>query len=59
VFGKGVIIEETFLEFLVEVLKGIVRGTSAFLFRKNILEKKKTTPRRRKQRGGSHKNKKF
>ena len=50
---------ETFLEFLVEVLKGIVRGTSAFLFGKHVLEDKKTTPRRRKLRGGSRKNKKF
>lgn len=45
---------ETFLEFFKEVLKGIVRAISAFLFRKTFLERKKTTLRRRKQRGGSH-----
>ena len=44
---------ETFLEFLREVLKGIVREISAHFFRKNILENKKTTPRRSKQKGGS------
>ena len=54
-FGKEVIIMETFLEFLREVLKGIVREISAFFFRKNILENKKTTLRRRKQKGGSQK----
>ncbi|WP_264195991.1 hypothetical protein [Metabacillus niabensis] len=37
---------ETFLEFLREVLKGIVREISAYFFRKNLLENnKKTTPR--------------
>ena len=46
---------ETFLEYLREVLKGIVREVSAFLFRKNILEHKKTTLSRRKQKGGSRK----
>ncbi|MDC3416688.1 hypothetical protein [Aquibacillus salsiterrae] len=46
---------ETFLEFLREVLKGIVREVSAYFFRKYILENKKTTLRRRKQKGGSHK----
>ncbi|MCH1625106.1 hypothetical protein [Fredinandcohnia quinoae] len=46
---------ETFLEFLREVLKGIVRAISAYFFQKNILEHKKTTPRRRKQKGGSQK----
>ena len=40
---------EIFLEFLREVLKGIVREISAYFFRKNILENKKTTLRRRKQ----------
>ncbi|MDQ0415693.1 hypothetical protein [Mesobacillus stamsii] len=46
---------ETFLEFLREVLKGVVREISAYFFRKSILdlEHKKTTPRRRKHRGGS------
>ncbi|MDC3415034.1 hypothetical protein NC797_15510 [Aquibacillus sp. 3ASR75-11] len=45
---------ETYLEFLREVLKGIVRETGAYFFRKSILQSKKTTPRRRKQ-GGSRK----
>ncbi|MCR1835989.1 hypothetical protein NSA56_16750 [Oceanobacillus caeni] len=45
----------SFLKFLREVLKGIVRELSAFLFRKNILENKKTTPCRPKQKGGSQK----
>jgi hypothetical protein len=44
---------ETFLEFLREVLKGIVRELSAYLFRKGLLENEKTTPRRRKQKDGS------
>ncbi|WP_168714500.1 hypothetical protein [Metabacillus litoralis] len=48
---------ETFLEILREVLKGIVREISAYIFRKNVLEHKKTTLRRRKQKGGSQKNK--
>ncbi|WP_197482183.1 hypothetical protein [Oceanobacillus sp. Castelsardo] len=43
---------EIFLEFLREVLKGFVREGSAHFFRKNILENKKTTLRRHKQRGG-------
>ncbi|GAA0317397.1 hypothetical protein GCM10008967_04970 [Bacillus carboniphilus] len=43
---------ETFLEFLREVLKGIVREVGAYLFRKNVLGNKKTTLRRRKQKGG-------
>ncbi|WP_142301034.1 hypothetical protein, partial [Bacillus sp. 7884-1] len=46
---------ETFLEILREVLKGIVREVSAYFFRKNVLENRKTTPRRSKQKGGSHK----
>ncbi|MFV2047971.1 hypothetical protein ACEWK1_11405 [Metabacillus sp. YM-086] len=46
---------ETFLEFLREVLKGIVREVSAYFFRKNVLENKKTTPRRHKQKGGPQK----
>jgi hypothetical protein len=54
-FGKEVIIMETFLEILREVLKGIIREVSACFFRKNVLENKKTTLRRRKQKGGSHK----
>jgi hypothetical protein len=44
---------ETFPEFLREVLKGIVREIAAHVFRKNVLDNKKTTPRRRKQKGGS------
>jgi hypothetical protein len=47
---------ETFLEFLKEVLKGIVRELSAHLFRKSLLDNEKTTPRRRKHKGGSRKN---
>lgn len=46
---------ETSLEFLRAVLKGIVREVSAYFFRKNILENKKTTPRRHKHKGGSKK----
>ncbi|MGQ4669010.1 hypothetical protein ACUIJN_24855 [Metabacillus halosaccharovorans] len=37
---------ETILELLREVLKGIVREMSAYFFRKNVLEHKKTTLRR-------------
>ena len=55
--GKEVIILETFLEFLREVLKGVMRELRAYFFRKNVLENKKTALRRRKQKGGSHKNK--
>jgi hypothetical protein len=46
---------ETFLEFVREILRGIVRETTAHIFRKNILERKKTTPRRSKQKGGIQK----
>ncbi|MCJ7843647.1 hypothetical protein MUB24_22825 [Lederbergia sp. NSJ-179] len=46
---------ETFLDFLREALKGVVRAISAHLFKKAFLEKKKTTQRRRKQMGGSRK----
>ncbi|MFZ7942518.1 MULTISPECIES: hypothetical protein [Bacillaceae] len=46
---------ETFLEMLREILKGVMRETAAFIFRKNILENKKTALRRRKQKGGSRK----
>ncbi|MED4351102.1 hypothetical protein P9265_02000 [Schinkia azotoformans] len=46
---------ETFLEFIREVLKGILREIGAYFFRKNFLEHEKTTPRRRKQKGGYHK----
>ncbi|WP_175596835.1 hypothetical protein [Bacillus sp. MRMR6] len=49
------IILETFLETLREVLKGIVRELTAYIFRKNGLDNKKTTLRRRKQKGGSRK----
>lgn len=44
---------DTFLEFLKEVLKGIVRAISAYVFQKTFLNKKKTTRRRSKQKGGS------
>jgi hypothetical protein len=33
---------ETFLEFVREVLKGIVREVSAYFFRKTVVENKKT-----------------
>jgi hypothetical protein len=46
---------ETFLELVREILKGIVREATAHLFRKNVLEHKKTTRRRHKQKGGSPK----
>ncbi|MGG1397459.1 hypothetical protein ABE288_06440 [Bacillus salipaludis] len=46
---------ETFLEILREVLKGIMREIGAYFFRKNVLEYRKTTLRRRKQKGGSQK----
>ncbi|MGG1678239.1 hypothetical protein ACIFOT_21235 [Neobacillus sp. NRS-1170] len=42
---------ETFLEILREVLKGVTREVSAYFFRKNGLENKKTALRRRKQKG--------
>ncbi|MEH7883836.1 hypothetical protein V7654_05880 [Bacillus sp. JJ1609] len=45
---------ETILDLLKEVLKGVVREVSAHIFRKNVLEKLKTTRSRHKQRGGSH-----
>ena len=35
---------ETFLEFLREILKGVVRELCAYFIRKNVLENKKTTP---------------
>lgn len=45
---------DTFLEFLKEVLKGMTRAISAHIFQKTFLNKKKATPSRRKQKGGSH-----
>ncbi|WP_442596679.1 hypothetical protein [Neobacillus sp. D3-1R] len=45
---------ETFLEFLKEVLKGIIREVSAYVTRKTLLKTRKP-PRRRKHKGGSHK----
>ncbi|WP_197032349.1 hypothetical protein [Bacillus sp. UNC41MFS5] len=42
---------ETFLEFLREVLKGLIREITAYFFRKNVLENEKTTLRRTKQKG--------
>lgn len=45
----------TFFEFLKEILKGIVRASSAHLFQKTFLNKEKTTRRRDKQKGGSRK----
>jgi hypothetical protein len=46
---------ETFLEILREVLKGVMREVSAYFFWKTVLEHKKTTLRRTKQKGGSRK----
>lgn len=47
---------ETFLEFFKEVLKGIVRAISAYLFHKTFLKKdEKTTRCRDKHKGGSRK----
>ena len=46
---------ETFLELVREIVKGMVREVTAHSFRKNVLENEKTTPRRRKQEGGSQK----
>lgn len=43
---------DTFLEFLKDVLKEIVRAISAYLFQKTFLNKEKTTQRRRKYEGG-------
>ncbi len=51
--GKEVNAMELFLEYLKEVLKGITRALSAHIFQKTFLEKKKTTQRRDKQKGGS------
>ncbi len=52
---REVIIMETFLEFLKEVLKGFVRAISTYLFHKTLLTKEKTTHCRRKRKGGSRK----
>ncbi|MFD1206361.1 MULTISPECIES: hypothetical protein [Sporosarcina] len=43
---------ELFLDFLKEVLKGIIRVTSGHYFQMKFLEERKTTPRRHKQKGG-------
>jgi hypothetical protein len=51
--GKEVIIVETFLKLFREVLKGIIRELTAYFFRKNVLENKKTALRRSKPKGGS------
>jgi hypothetical protein len=48
---------EILLEFIREILKGVVREVAAHVFRKNVLDNKKTTLRRHKQRGGSQCNK--
>ncbi|MBI0579852.1 hypothetical protein IEC97_21055 [Neobacillus cucumis] len=48
-------IMETFLELIREILKGIVRELTAYFFRENVLGNKKTTPLRRKKKGGSPK----
>lgn len=46
---------EIILEYLKEILKGIVRAISAHVFQKTFLEKGKTTQRRDKHKGGSRK----
>ncbi|MBT2690843.1 hypothetical protein J7I93_22135 [Bacillus sp. ISL-47] len=43
---------ETLLEVIREVMKGVVREIAAHTFRKNVLDNKKTTPRRRKHLRG-------
>lgn len=43
-----------FFDCFKEVLKGVIRVYSAYVFQKAFLDKKKTTRRRRKQ-GGPHK----
>jgi hypothetical protein len=43
---------ETFLEIFREIAKGVVRECAAYIFRKSVIDQKKTTPRRRKQKGG-------
>ncbi|HHT7190976.1 hypothetical protein PDN14_28495 [Bacillus cereus group sp. Bc222] len=51
---------DLFLEFLKEIIKGVVRESFVHLFKKNILDNKKTTlsSRRRKQKkSGFRKNK--
>ncbi|MEN1968903.1 hypothetical protein WMZ97_12630 [Lentibacillus sp. N15] len=42
---------ETFLDFLREVLKGMVRAISAHFFKKAFFEKEKTTLRRQQANG--------
>jgi hypothetical protein len=44
---------ETFLEIIREIAKGVVRECVAYIFRRAVIDQKKTTPRRRKQKGGS------
>lgn len=44
---------DTFSEFLKEVVKGVIRAISAYIFQKTFLNKEKTTLRRHKQKGGS------
>lgn len=46
---------ETFLAFLKEVLKGMVRAVNAHFFQKTFLKTRKTTRRRQKPKGGSQK----
>jgi hypothetical protein len=44
---------ETFLEIIREIAKAVVRECAAYIFRRSVIDQKKTTPRRRKQKGGS------
>lgn len=47
---------ETFLEVIREIVKGIVRESAAYIFRKNVIDHKKTTQRAvGSKKGGSHK----
>ena len=49
------IIMETFLKFVKEMLKGIVRAIITYIFRKTFLDKEKSTRHRDKQQGGNRK----
>ena len=46
---------ETFLKFVKEMLKGIVRAIITYIFRKTFLDKEKSTQRRSKHKGGNRK----
>jgi len=48
---------EFFLDLLKDVFRGAVRAISSYVFHKFLFKNEKTTRRRSKQMGGSHKNK--